>query len=67
MKTTNYHLTIKNNNQDYYFYHDYICAGDILRIDGYRVVIDHIEYDAPYTKLSASLVNEGTTLITDLR
>ncbi|PIH59139.1 hypothetical protein CS562_14465 [Paenibacillus sp. LK1] len=63
MNRTNYHLTIKENNQDFYFHKEFISTGDIVKIGGYRTVVIHKQYDSPYTELTASLVNEGETII----
>ncbi|GAB6989421.1 hypothetical protein [Paenibacillus pini] len=64
MKKTNYHLTITENKQDYYFYHEFLSTGDILRIGSYRVVITHKDYNMSlYTEIQAQLVNEGEIII----
>lgn len=65
MYKANYHLTIINNNQNFYFQYEYIATGDIIKIGGYRVVVNK-KFNAiglPYTQLSVSLVNEGDITI----
>jgi hypothetical protein len=63
MKTTNHHLIIRNNNQEFYFYKDWVTTGDIIRIGGYRTVIIDKKYEQPYIELIAILINENEIVV----